>query len=75
MVEFNFFSPRISQQSCFVGMFGALVERSTAALRGGGSIAARNKYFNGRQVVVPGVAVCVCEFKCLNTHPRPRSKA
>ena len=41
------------------------VEYSIAALRVAGSISTRTKYLHGLQVVVPGLAVCVCEFKCL----------
>ena len=47
---------------------GALVERPTVALRVAGSISARNKYLYGLQVVVPGLALCVCEVQ-----PRFRS--
>ena len=42
-----------------------MAERLTAALCVAGSIPARNKYLYGLQVVVPGLAVCVCEFECL----------
>ena len=41
------------------------VERSTVVLRVVDSIPIRHKYLYGLQVVVPGLAVCVCEFKCL----------
>ena len=44
---------------------GAVAERSTDALRVVGSIFARNKYLYGLQVVVPSLAVCVCDFLCL----------
>ena len=46
------------------GTFDAVVERSTAALRVAGSIPARNQFY-GPHLVVPGLAICVCEFKCL----------
>ena len=39
-----------------------VVERPTAALGVARSISPRNKYLYGLQVVVPGLAVCVCDF-------------
>ena len=63
------------------GTIGAAVERLTVALRVTGSSPARNKYLYGLTfwpipegrvqlpvLVVPRLAVCVCEFKCLLTH-------
>ena len=47
------------------GTVGALVERSSAALRVAGSIPTRNKYLYDLQIVVPGLADCVCGFLCL----------
>ena len=41
---------------------GAMVERLTVALCVAGSIPARNKYLYGLNVVVPGLAVCECDF-------------
>ena len=43
-------------------MVGAVVEQPTAALRGTGSIPARNKYLHHLQVVVTGLAVYVFFF-------------
>ena len=43
-------------------MVGTGAERSTVVLRVAGPIPARNKYLH---LVVPGRAVCVCEFKYL----------
>ena len=39
--------------------------RSTAALCVAGSIPVRNKYLYELQVVVPSLAVSVCDFLCL----------
>ena len=47
------------------GTVGAVAERATAALRVTGSIPAWNKYFYDLHLIVPGVTVCVPEFKCL----------
>ena len=41
---------------------GAVVELLTYGLRVAGSIPAGKKYLNGLQVIVPGLAVCVCDF-------------
>ena len=49
-------------QSCIHG--SAVVECSTDALRVPGSIRTRNKYLYDLHLVVPGLAVCDCEFKC-----------
>ena len=55
-------------------MVGAEVERRTAALRVAGSLSTRNKNLNGLQVVVPGLAVCVCvTFLCFYAQPRHKS--
>ena len=47
----------------------AVAVRSTAALRVAGWIPARNKYLYGLQVVVLGLAVCVCDFLFLKAPP------
>ena len=47
------------------GIVGAVAERPTAALPVSSSIPARNKHLYGLQVVVPDLAVCVCDFLCL----------
>ena len=47
------------------GTVGSVVECSSVALRVAGSIPARNKYLFDLNLVVAGLAVCVCEFKCL----------
>ena len=47
------------------GTVGALVECSTAALRVPGSVPSRNKHLYDLHLVVPGLAVCVFEFKYL----------
>ena len=47
---------------------GAVAERPTAALRVAGSIPAQNKDWYGLQVVVPGLAVCVCDFSMFVNH-------
>ena len=46
------------------GTVGAVGERTTAVLRVAGSIPARNKYSYDLQIVVSGLAVCVCDFIC-----------
>ena len=45
-----------------------MVERPTSTLRVAGSILSRNKYKYGLQLVVPGLAVCVCDYVCKRTH-------
>ena len=47
----------------------AVIKRPTVALRGAGSIPERNKYLYGLQVVVPGLAVCVCDFSMFVNAP------
>ena len=42
-----------------------IVKHLTAVLRVKGSIPARNKYLYDLHLVVSGLAVCACEFKCL----------
>ena len=49
----------------FDGTVDTVVERSTAALRVAGLIPARNNYLYDLQAVVPGLAVCVCDFSFL----------
>ena len=44
------------------GMVGSMAEPLTTALCVPGLNPARNKYLYGLQVVVPGQAVCVCDF-------------
>ena len=46
----------------------AVDERLTTTLRVAGSIPARYKYFYDLLKVVLGLAVCLCRFKCLETH-------
>ena len=41
---------------------GTVAERPTAVLRVAGFSPARNKFLYGLHVVVPGLAVCVCDF-------------
>ena len=41
-----------------------MAERLFDALRAAGSIPARNNYIYDLHLVVPGLAVCICEFKC-----------
>ena len=43
-------------------MVSVVAKQLSAALRVAGLIPALNKYFNGLQGVVPGLAVCVCKF-------------
>ena len=43
------------------GTIGAVAEPQAATLLVVSSIDTRNKYLSGPQVVVAGVAVCVCE--------------
>ena len=45
--------------------FFSISMMTTAALCVAGTFPACNKYLYGLQVVVPGLAVCVCEFKLL----------
>ena len=54
------------------GTVGIVVERCTAALSVSSWIPARNKYLYDLQIVVPSRAVCICEFKCFERHPRHR---
>ena len=55
------------------GSFSAVTDRSSTALLVAGPIPARNIYLYGLQVVVAGLAVCVCEFLSLLTYPRFRN--
>ena len=48
---------------------GAVVKLSTAALRVAGSIPAWNQCFYNLQVVVPGLAVCVCNISMFVNAP------
>ena len=50
-------------------MVGAVAKRWTAVLLVAGSIPARNKYLYGLQVVVPGMAVCVCDVSMFVNAP------
>ena len=63
------FSPIVlccsSRYVTFVCMVGALVGRSTAALRVAASIPAWKKYLYDLHFVLLDLAVCVCEFKYL----------
>ena len=46
-------------------MVGAVLARSTTALRVAGLIPTQNKYLYDLHLVVPGLAIYVCELKCL----------
>ena len=46
------------------GMVGAMAKRSAAVLRVTISIPAWNKYVYNLHLVVPDLAVCLCDFKC-----------
>ena len=59
----------IKQLAQLDGTGGAMVDCSTAAVRVADSIPVRDKYLHGLHLVVPGLAVCVCEFKCVKMHP------
>ena len=50
----------------FDGTVGTVSERPTVALRVAGSILGRNKNLYRLQVVVPYLAVCVCDFLSVN---------
>ena len=46
-----------------------VAERPTAALCVVGSNSARKKYLYGLQIVVPGLAVCICDFSMFLNAP------
>ena len=55
--------------SIIINKFGAVAEKSTAALRVASLISTRIKYFYGPQRLVPGLGVCVCElYVCKRTY-------
>ena len=49
----------------FSGTIGAVAKGLVAALWVAGLIPTRNKYLNGLQINLPGLAICVNELKCL----------
>ena len=53
----------------------AAAERMTGTLCVVDLIPVRKIYVYGQQVDVLGLAVCMCEFKCLYTHPSYRKKS